>query len=178
MNFFRFDLKPQPVRMELVVQTLWMDDQLLFPNVSNEGSRQQRLAFLLYRAMPNCGDAMGCLLQFSKKNIAISGRHLGRRYPMHVFLFSFKGFEAILQYLAEVIGKDKEKPRHYNSQAMMQAVPAKSDQFEVKMVPPTPAAGAPATTPAAAAAVPPPTAEEVAEVKTQPEIVVTAAATV
>jgi hypothetical protein len=116
---------------------------------------------------------MGCLLQFSKKNIAISGRHLGRRYPMHVFLFSFKGFEAIIAYLCEVIGKDKDKPRHYNSQAIMLAQPAKSDQFEVKMVPPPTS-----PTPTAAVAPPPPptpptiSGEQVLEVP-QSDIVVT-----
>ena len=133
-----------------MVHAFWVKDSLMLPRCDTEGSRQQEMGLLLKTVFPNAPDAMGALLYYSKKHIALTGLHEGKRYPLHTFVFSIKGFDSFLQTLRDVRGPDPKKPRGWSSHVGMLMKPISLDVQTAKPAAKSAAAAA-TTTP-----VPPP----------------------
>jgi hypothetical protein len=111
----------------LMVHAFWVKDSLMLPRCDTEGTRQREMGLLLNTVFPNAPDAMGALLYFSKKHIAMTGLHEGKRYPLHTFVFSAKGFDSFLQTLRDVRGPDPKKPRGWASHINMLMKPISLD---------------------------------------------------
>ncbi len=147
----------------LMVHAMWVKESLMLPKCETENSRQRELGLLLLAVFPSAPDAMGALLLFSKKHIAMTGLFDGKRYPLHTFVFSLKGFDSLLQTLRDIKGVDPKKPRCWSSHVGMLMAPLEVVRTKPAAKPAAAAAAQPPSTAAPISPPPPPTQQEAAE---------------